>query len=313
MSHSSPTGYRNPHDPSDPEPWGPAESLPPRPPLAPTAQAVPERRTPGPGRKAAWLVPVGTAVFLGAWFGSGMLRSDVTTEIPVPVEDVQVTAATTAVSVHYADVPTARIVELNKPRGSQLEHRVVDGELIVEHRTRSGITFGPSWGQELEIVLPTASARDTPDVVVRTSTGSIAVDGGFGATDMTATTGSVRAAGSFEAVRAKVTTGSIEIDGTAPSVAAEATTGSVDVRVTAAQDVDAKATTGSVDVTVDGPQPNRVTARTTTGGIDLRLPGGSYQVEAKTTTGSVDVGVPEDPASPHRVQAEASTGSVRVR
>ncbi|MDO5683340.1 MAG: DUF4097 family beta strand repeat-containing protein, partial [Propionibacteriaceae bacterium] len=300
--------------PTDPEPWGPADSLPPLSPLAPTQSAS---RTPIPGRpksgrKLGTLITIGAVVVTGAWFSAGLLRSDVTVEVPTPVTAVRVTTGSTGVTVRYDDVPYARIVELNKATGSRIDHRVVDGELIVDQNGRTGFRFGPSWGQRLEIVLPTKTADGTPDIHVRTSSGGVTLDGRFGATDITTTTGAIRATGSFEGMQAKVTTGSVRVEGTTPSVAAQTTTGSVDMQVTDAQNVTARTSTGSVDVAVTGPQPNTVTARTNTGGIDLKLPDGAYQVQAKSNTGSVKVGVPEDPASPHRVEAQASTGSVRI-
>lgn len=317
MIDPSPTrDYRNPHDPSDPEPWGPADSLPPSAPLAPNEPPGPGRgrrdraHGRGRGRRSAAVVTVGVLALGAAWYGAGFLGSDVTTEVTAPVTAVQVTAGNTAVRVSYADVPQTRIIEHDRRQGSRLEQRVVNGELIVEYRG-GGFRFGPS-RERLEVVLPQGTAAETPDVQVRGTTGSIKVDGQFGVTDLTTTTGAIRASGSFESVRAKVSTGSVDVTGTTQVADAESTTGSVEMQVENVREVSAKTTTGSVELAVGGAQPQQVRARTTTGSIEVRVPDGGYQVQAKSNTGSVKVGVREDAASPNRIEAEAGTGSVRI-
>lgn len=321
MRPSSPEPtYRNPHDPNDPEPWGPAETLPPSAPLGPVAStggpgAVdgrPARRDGRrSGRRVGAVLTTGLVVAGAAWAGAGLLGSDVTTEVTAPVTSVRVISGNTAIQVRYEDVPTARIIEHDRQRGSRLEQRVVDGELIVDYRG-GGFSFGPSFNRRLDIVLPAGTRQDTPDLVVRGTTGSITVDGDFGTTDLTTTTGSVRASGGFDTVRTKVTTGGTDVTGRADSASAESTTGSIDIRVEGSRSVRAQASTGSVDVTVDGPQPDEVEARTTTGSVDVDVPDGSYAVQATSRTGSVRVDVDEDGAAPHRIQAETGTGSVRI-
>lgn len=321
MSNQTPwQTYRNPHDPTDPEPWGPAESLPRTAPLAVPEEDVevpgtggrrPHRRGRGRGRRTGAVVAVAAMGLSGAWYAAGFLGATVTTEVTGEFNQVSVVAADVPVTIRYADVARPQIIERHRRGQSRLTHNVANDQLVVEHGDR-GFTFG--WSREsLEVVLPRTMSATTPDVQVRTTTGSIDVNGDFGTAEVTATTGSVDARGSFENVQARTTTGSVDVRGHSPRVSAETTTGSVDVVVDRATTVQAKTSTGSVDVELTGPSPERVEARTTTGSVDVRLPDGTYNVQAQARTGSVDVEARQDPASPHTVVAETSTGSIDVR
>lgn len=316
--------YRNPHDPTDPEPWGPAESLPRTAPLtlpdesadsATRSAGLPSRHERGHGhgrrRRTGAVVVVSAVGLSGAWYAAGLLGATVTTEVTGEFNQMQVVAADVPVTIRYADVARPQIIERHRRGQSRLQHNVVNDQLVVEHGDR-GFTFG--WSREsLEVVLPRTMAATTPDVQVRTTTGSIELEGDFGSAEATATTGSVDARGSFENVQARATTGSVDVRGRSPHVRAETTTGSVDVGVDDATTVQAKASTGSVDVQVSGPSPDRVEARTTTGSVDVQLPDGAYNVQARARTGSVDVRARQDAASPHVVIAETTTGSIDVR
>lgn len=318
MSNTEWQTYRNPHDPTDPEPYGPAESLPPTAPLAmPEGPGAADAESARTGcirrrrRRPTAVVAVGALIFGAAWFGSGWFDATVTTEVTGEFNTVRVTAADVPVTVRYGEVARPQIVERHRRGSDRLQYNVVNSQLVIEYPDR-GLTFG--WSREsLDVILPTSMAGTTPDVQVSTTTGSVNVQGSFGSADVTAATGSIDVNGTFENVQARATTGSVDVRGTSPAVTAQTTTGSVDVRLDKATAVDARTNTGSVDVEVNGPQPDRIEARATTGSVDINVPDGSYHVQAKAQTGGVDIRVPQDPASPHQVVAETSTGSIDVR
>lgn len=137
--HSDPpTTYANPHDPNDPEPWGPAESLPPIAPItAPTSERPDGRRR--KSRKWIGVLAAMGIAYAGVWTAGSVLRADVTTSVLEPFAAVAVAGRTTEVVVRYDNVPHPQLVEKSRPRGARLEHRVVNDRLEVDRRnTRPG-------------------------------------------------------------------------------------------------------------------------------------------------------------------------------
>ena len=107
-------------------------------------------------------------------------------------------------------------------------------------------------------------------------------------------------------------TGTIDASGLTGDVTATTHTGSVELHDLRSQRVEATTSTGSVELGFVTP-PADVTAETSTGSVDVALPGEvSYAISASTSTGSTDVTVPTDPAAPRHVRAHTSTGSVEV-
>lgn len=298
--------YRNPDDPSDPEPWGPAETLPPA--IPGDSQAARSQRPRGGRAVAAFLVG-GTVLLAAAWAGAGWLRADVTTPIPDPVQAIALDVDTAPVAVRYGDVAQVQIVEHKRPLGAELEYRFVDGQLEVSHDP--GIRFGPGLRQ-LEIVLPDAMRAGTPNVTVGTTTGSVDLEGDYGAVAVTTSTGKIDIAGTSESLRTEASTGSVEVAGVSHEVTVETSTGSVNLDLRDVRSVRTRSATGSQDIGVAGPQPELVESRTSTGGIEITLPDGTYQVHAKSNTGRTEVTVPNNSTSAHRVSAESSTGAIRI-
>ena len=69
---------------------------------------------------------------------------------------------------------------------------------------------------------------------------------------------------------------------------------------------------GRIDVTFSAP-PERLMATATTGSVLLRLPGNvAYAVDARAAVGATRVSVARNPASPHHITAETTTGSVTI-
>jgi DUF4097 and DUF4098 domain-containing protein YvlB len=88
--------------------------------------------------------------------------------------------------------------------------------------------------------------------------------------------------------------------------------GAVTVDAFCGRALDATATSGDIEV-VATCQPERLTLRTTTGDITLRVPPGRYSIDADTIGGRRDVrGLADEPDAPARVQLFSAEGDVTL-
>lgn len=88
--------------------------------------------------------------------------------------------------------------------------------------------------------------------------------------------------------------------------------GSVDGRALESRRVTAEADGGSVRLWFDRP-PADVDVSSSRGEVDLRLPGGPYDVDAEGEAGGCTVAVPVASGAPCRVRARSHGGGVRIR
>jgi hypothetical protein len=68
---------------------------------------------------------------------------------------------------------------------------------------------------------------------------------------------------------------------------------------------------GLIDLTYGTP-PRSVEATSDAGNVTIRLPAGTYAVDATVWAGRRTVEVATDPASPYKITARSSAGSVEV-
>jgi len=106
--------------------------------------------------------------------------------------------------------------------------------------------------------------------------------------------------------------GGLEVRGMAGKLTLRADAGGIEARDLRSRAVDANADAGGVRLDF-AEAPDDVTAKTVAGGVEITVPdGGSYAVRAKVGAGSKTVEVPQDPASPRRIKAEADAGGVEI-
>lgn len=109
-------------------------------------------------------------------------------------------------------------------------------------------------------------------------------------------------------VSVRTSTGSVRVDGVRGDVTVRADTGDVTVRETTGA-IDVRSSTGSIQTQSAGAGP--VMARTDTGDVRLRFAASPASAEASTSTGEVLVLVPDD-GTVYNVDAASDIGDVRV-
>jgi hypothetical protein len=88
--------------------------------------------------------------------------------------------------------------------------------------------------------------------------------------------------------------------------------GNVTVSAFCGSVLSATSTSGDVEVVATCP-PNRLTLRTATGDITVRVPPGRYGIDADTIGGHVELtGVADDPSARSRIQALSNSGDVSI-
>ncbi|GAB7182531.1 hypothetical protein ATKI12_2362 [Kitasatospora sp. Ki12] len=113
-------------------------------------------------------------------------------------------------------------------------------------------------------------------------------------------------------VRVKETNGGIKLNGLAGDAEAAVTNGGVEAGGLTSAQVRLSAVNGGVKADFAA-APSKVEARTTNGGVHVRVPAGeAYTVDAHASSGGVDVGIPSQPGAARGITARAESGGVTV-
>ena len=131
--------------------------------------------------------------------------------------------------------------------------------------------------------------------------------------DLTLEAGSLDAAGDFDAVTATVSAGSMTLSGTISRLDVNVEAGRADISAEDTSSVALTMSAGRVDADFTGTQPDRVSLDVSAGGMDVRLPAGSYDLTKDVSAGTVDSGLTQSAGSPNRVSAKVSAGSVTLQ
>jgi GNAT superfamily N-acetyltransferase len=162
-----------------------------------------------------------------------------------------------------------------------------DGHLVIEARRPTGLLAGWWWiDYEIELPAPTA-------VAAHTSAGRVTVDGLTGGVDV------------------QTQAGKVHVRDVAGPLRLQATAGSVEGEQLRSQSVEVHTDAGHVRLSFDT-APDAVTVVAFAGAIDIRLPGGPYQVEVASAAGGTEVEVPTAADSRRAIRARSEAGSVRV-
>jgi hypothetical protein len=114
-------------------------------------------------------------------------------------------------------------------------------------------------------------------------------------------------------VRAHSSGGDVRVSGLTGPLDLSSSGGDVRGDGLGSESVAAESDAGDVQLVMARP-PGRVTATSSGGDVDVRVPGDSttYRVDASSSAGSRDVDVRIDPGSPRTIRVESSAGDVRV-
>ncbi len=113
-------------------------------------------------------------------------------------------------------------------------------------------------------------------------------------------------------VRVKEGNGGIKLNGLAGEAEAEVNNGGVEASGLSSPQAKLTAVNGGVRADFSS-APAKVEARTTNGGVRLKVPTGeAYAVDARAGSGGVDVGIPSQPGAAHSITATTGSGGVTV-
>lgn len=194
--------------------------------------------------------------------------------------------------------------EISVPEGTAVTVETVSGRISVENVNG-------------ELDLSTTSGTvlvegNTGDVTVDTTSGLVELDDVEGSVEAESTSGEITATGSGERLEVSSTSGGVDVSGfSARTVEAESTSGNVHIGggFTTAE---ASSVSGDVEVDTDTPF-ELLTLETTSGGIDVRVPEGTYDVTGESTSGSRDLGVDTASGAESRIDASTVSGSLTVQ
>ncbi|HEU5000030.1 MAG TPA: DUF4097 family beta strand repeat-containing protein [Lapillicoccus sp.] len=113
------------------------------------------------------------------------------------------------------------------------------------------------------------------------------------------------------AVTVRTGSGDVELSGRLGEVSLGTVSGDVDANVSTTT---LSSETGSGDMDFHlGSAPDRLTAQSVSGDIDLRVPAGdTYAVTSNTTSGDVDVDVPRQSDATHLIDVRTASGDISV-
>jgi DUF4097 and DUF4098 domain-containing protein YvlB len=143
----------------------------------------------------------------------------------------------------------------------------------------------------------------------RLNSGDIRLDG-VGATDLEVTSGDLAVLNGAGPIQLRASSGDIKVLDAKGTVKAQTTSGDIQA-LNAAGAVDVRLSSG--DATVVLATPASVTAKSTSGDINVTVPSGSYKVGAVTGAGDVDLhGMVSNPGAKDVLDVQTGSGDVNI-
>jgi DUF4097 and DUF4098 domain-containing protein YvlB len=223
-----------------------------------------------------------------------------------------ITAKTTVTEVHLGDTGSGDVSVVVKPSATETDvkrtvhyggsapaqtARVEGSTLVLE--MRCGNNCSVSYDVTLPAPAKVTGANSSGDLVLT----------GVSAVDVSTSSGNVTVGDVDGPVTASATSGDVDITNVTGPAQLRTTSGNITARGLSGS-TDAQAISG--DITVDFTSTVDLRAKTTSGNIDVRVPGGPYHVTTKVTSGDVTVNIPTDPAAEHSLNLEATSGDINV-
>jgi hypothetical protein len=174
--------------------------------------------------------------------------------------------------------------EVTAPRGLRVAGRNDSGDITLSDIATASVEVGS--GQ----------------IQVRRASGDVVVNAGSGDIDLAEVGGSVAS---------RTGSGNVRLAGVAGTTTVE--TGSGNINASDLRGSRTRAHSGSGNVTLAAASAQDVDADADSGNVRLAVPGGqSYRVTATTSSGNSQVRVPTDPSASHQIKLHADSGNVTV-
>ena len=205
-------------------------------------------------------------------------------------------------------------ITLTLPEGCapDLNVRTLSGDISLEDVSAGEVTLNSTSGDiSVEGVEATA-------LTASTTNGEVNVDLPEELTleraELRTTSGDVEARLNAHRCKAQSMSGDVSLEGRIREAEVGSVSGDVNLRADVEQ-VNVKSVSGDVDVTCDSEELREVTAQSTSGDVDVRLPTGVRCVclSTKTLSGDVNYNVALDPNAPVRVTVSTISGDIDVR
>ncbi|MEU1897513.1 DUF4097 family beta strand repeat-containing protein [Nocardiopsis dassonvillei] len=229
------------------------------------------------------------------------------TPLTEPEEDIEEDDGALQVEAECLGVPFfdgCRIdYEVAVPVGTAVTVETVNGRISVENVDG-----------ELELGSTSGEVRvdgNSGDVTAESVSGTIDVTGVEGSVVAETTSGRIIAEGTGEHLQAASTSGDVDASGfDARTVVAESTSG--DVRVGGGfTEAQVSTVSGGIGVATDDAF-DLMSLESVSGGIDVRVPEGAYEVTGESASGERRVDVDTSPEAEARIQADTVSGALSV-
>lgn len=219
----------------------------------------------------------------------------------VKVTEIVVAGTSGDVAVRASAIGETRIRRIVRTDGDpEVSYRITGTTLTVD--TNCGSDCRASY----EIEAPTGVAvrgdlHSGNMTLIGVASADVAVNSGE--IDLQGVTGTVKAKATSGNITANALTGPATFEVTSGDVAATDLTGGGAIR--------AVASSGSLDLRLA--QPASVTARASSGDIDLEVPAGAYRIQQRAESGNFDSDVTSVPGAANVLNLEASSGDISIR
>lgn len=205
-------------------------------------------------------------------------------------------------------------ITLTMPEGCapDLNVRTLSGDISLEDVSAGEVTLNSTSGDiSVEGVEATALTASTTNGEVNVDLPEELM---LERAELRTTSGDVEARLNAQRCKAQSMSGDVSLEGRIREAEVGSVSGDVNLRADVEQ-VNVKSVSGDVDVTCDSEELREVTAQSTSGDVDVRLPTGVRCIclNTKTLSGDVNYSVALDPNAPVRVTVSTVSGDIDVR
>lgn len=205
-------------------------------------------------------------------------------------------------------------ITLTMPEGCapDLNVRTLSGDISLEDVSAGEVTLNSTSGDiSVEGVEATALTASTTNGEVNVDLPEELM---LERAELRTTSGDVEARLNAQRCKAQSMSGDVSLEGRIREADVGSVSGDVNLRADVEQ-VNVKSVSGDVDVTCDSEELREVTAQSTSGDVDVRLPTGvrCISLNTKTLSGDVNYNVALDPNAPVRVTVSTVSGDIDVR
>lgn len=193
--------------------------------------------------------------------------------------------------------------DVTVPQGTQVKLETISGQITVDNL--EGDLEVEATSGEVEVT------EVTGDVDVSTVSGGIELADVTGSAVVDSTSGSIGASGEGDLLEASSTSGTVDLSGfTADEVRVSSTSGDTTIG-SGFNTLEADTVSGSIEIDTDTTF-DLMAVETTSGSVNARVPDEAYDISGESTSGSRDFGVDTSADADSRIEANTTSGSVRI-